>query len=250
MSSLKERGTVHVQGLYEQSATQKHPLGHAVELFDGRRFTYAKNGATTGVAGNLYSAPDIAATGGNITLHVNQSVVAAAIGQKYIDFVLGATALTADYYQDGFLGVNDGTGEGVTYKISGHAAASASATVRINLYDPVIEALVASATSEASLFRHPNSYAVIHGSPPVNHLIGVAVRDFTADYYGFYQTRGPCMVLTEGTLIKGEQVIASLTADGAFAPVTTTYDEPYAAIGRCIWVGATTEYSLVNLNIF
>ena len=231
------------QKLYDQSATQMAPLGSKLILSDGREFVYAKNGAVTGVAGNLYQAP---ATTAN---HLNCSVTAAAIGDKSISVVLGATAATENQYAEGYLHVVDGTGEGVSYKIKGHAAVASAGTGVFTLYDPVIEALVASGTSEVSLVPNKHNGVVIHPSPPTAALVGVAVRDFTAAYFGWYQKKGLCAGLTDGTLIAGEQVIASINTDGAFGPVTTTFDEPYCPVGRCYVVRATGEYASIDLNI-
>lgn len=249
MSSIVFNGVSTPQGLYAQSASQLAPLGSRLILGDGREFVYAKNGATTGVAGNIYQQPTLDATGGAITNHLNCSVLAASIGDKYIDVVLGATALTANYYAEGHLQVVDGTGEGVSYKVTGHAAADASATVRVYLADPVIEALVASGTSEVSLVPNKHSGVVIHPSPPTGVLIGVAIRDFTAAYYGWYQTKGLCAVLTTGTVVVGNLVIASITVDGSVDPVSTTYAVTAYPVGRVAVVRATGEYGTIDLNI-
>lgn len=249
MSSLTVTGQSTPQGLYQQSATQMLPLGTTLRLGDGRVFVYAKNGATTGVAGNIYQQPTLDATGGAITNHLNCAVIAASVGDKYIDVVLGATAATENYYAEGHLQVVDGTGEGVSYKITSHAAVDSSGTGRFYLADPVIEALVASGTSEVSLI--PNKYAgvVIHPSPPTAPLVGVAIRDFTAAYYGWYQTKGLCAVLTTGTVVVGNLVIASTTVDGSVDPVSTTYAVTAYPVGRVAVVRATGEYGTIDLNI-
>ena len=249
MSSLVFSGQSTPQGLYAQSATQMAPLGTKLVLGDGREFIYAKNGAATGVAGNIYAAPSVTVTGGPVTDHLNCSVLAAAIGDRYIDVALGATAATENYYAGGYLVVSDGTGEGVTYKITGHAAAALSTTLRVYLADPVIEALVASGTSQVDLIPHKCSYAIIHGGPTLGMLIGVAVRDFTAAYYGWYQTKGQAAVLTNGTVVIGNLVIASVSVDGAVEAVSTTYAVTAYPVGRVQVVGLTGEYSTIDLNI-
>jgi hypothetical protein len=237
------------QKLYDQSATQLAPLGSRLILSDGREFVYAQNGNATGVAGNLYQHPTLDATGGAITNHLNCAVAAASIGDKTITVTLGATAVTENYYAEGYLHVVDGTGEGVSYKIKGHPAAESAATVVVTLFDPVIEALVASGTSEVSLIPNPFKAAVIHPSPPTGRLIGVMVRDMTANYYGWFQTKGLCAVLSQGPLVAGEAVIASISTDGAVGPLSATYAVTYAYVGRCVVVRATGEYGTIDLNI-
>jgi len=50
------------QGLYEVSATKKECLGALRETEDGRKFRYAKSGATLIVGGATYSAAATATT--------------------------------------------------------------------------------------------------------------------------------------------------------------------------------------------
>lgn len=243
MSSLTLTPSTSPVGLYQETANQMLPLGTRLMLNDGREFIYAKNGATTGVAGNLYQAP------ASVANHLNLSLAAAAIGDKSLTITLGATAATENQYAGGYVQVVDGTGEGVSYKITSHAAIASAGAGTFYLADPVIEALVASGTSEVSLVLHKCAGVVIHPSPPTAALVGVAIRDFTAAYYGWYQTKGLCAVLSTGTLVAGEQVVASITVDGSVDPVTTTYDEPYCPVGRCYIVRATGEYGTIDLNI-
>jgi len=251
MSSLTFNGQSTPQGLYQQSATQLAPLGSMLNLGDGRIFVYAKNGSVTGVAGNIYQSPrlDLAGPYGAITNHLNCSCIASVIGDDYVDVVLGATALTENYYAEGTLQVVSGTGAGVTYKVSGHAAALSAGTVRINLYDPVIEALVASGTSKVSLLPNKHRDLIIQAAPPTAPLVGVAIRDFTAAYYGWYQTKGMCAVLTTGTVVVGNLVIASISAAGSVDPVSTTYAVTAYPVGRVHTVRATGEYGTIDLNI-
>ena len=252
MSSLTLTPASSPQGLYQQSATQMLPLGTTLTLGDGREFVYAKNGSVTGVAGNIYQSPslDLAGPYGAITNHLNCSVVAAAIGDKYVDVILGATAVTENYYAEGQLQVVDGTGEGVSYKVTSHAAAASSGTVRVYLADPVIEALVASGTSEVSLIPNMFKDVIIHPAPPSAPLVGVAIRDFTAAYFGWFQTKGLCAVLTTGTVVAGNLVIASITVDGSVDPVSTTYAVTAYPVGRVHTVrGTGGEYGTIDLNI-
>ena len=234
---------IYAQDLFSESVTAKERLGTIRVLEDGRKFVYAKMGATGGVAGNLYQA-----AAPTVTNHTNIAVAAAAaLGAKRVSVTLGATAAAANLYADGFLNVNDAAGEGHLYKIKGHAAIGSGGTGWINLYDPIRKALTTS--SEVSLVRCPVDAVIIHPSPPTAPLAGVCTFDVTANYYAWLQVSGICSILTDGTLDYADSICASNGTDGSvekYVPATTTGLGP---IGYVLNINASTEYSTVMLQI-
>ncbi|MCW7076428.1 MAG: hypothetical protein OCU18_03940 [Candidatus Syntrophoarchaeum sp.] len=229
------------QGLFEVSSTQKHRLGTPRRLEDGRTFIYAKNGGTALAAGKLTVAPTVVAN------HVNKSVGdAAAIGDRAVKVDLGSTALTANQYKEGFLVINDATGEGHQYKVSGHAAADADATdVKINLYDAVRAALVAN-TSEYSLLKHPYDSVVISATDQGDTPTGIPSMAVTADYYFWLQTWGVCPALADETLAVGQALTIGTGVAGA-VEVMDLVGEPL--VGYAIQAGVDTEYRQIFLTI-
>lgn len=230
------------QGLMASSATQMEELGTLRALRDGRKFRYVKADATGLGAGKLCIAPVVAAN------HINLAMpAAAAIGTTQIALTVGATAVTADQYAEGFLQVNDGTGFGLQYKIDSNTACDASGSTVVQLAEPIAVALVAT-TSEVSLI--PSLYkAVGHTTTPESEPVGIACCAIAANYYGWVQTCGQGIALIAGTPAVGTMLTVSATS-GALAAVNATFDidQPIFARTACT-VGVAAEFKPVTLFI-
>jgi len=244
MSSMTINSHVVQQGIYEESANQRGPLGSMAMLSDGRCFCYAKVGGTAAVNGRLYQG--IAETNEHSGA-ADLAPAAAAVGDETISIVIGDDAITENEFADGFIShVNTGS-IGRTFAISGHAAVAAKGTGVFLLKDPLWEAVAA--TDNLSFSPHPSSGVVIHTSPPTAALIGVPIRDITAAYYGWFQTRGPCCVLQQGTVIAGSPVEPSLTVDGAVGPVSATSAATDHVIGTAIAAEGDGDCGMIFLRI-
>lgn len=228
------------QGILEESSTQLHNLGSYVETSDGRGFRYCKVGATATVAGKVYQSKALDAT--NDQPSGGHSVAAAAIGATSVTTTSTVT-VTANEFAGGYLAVVVTPGEGYTYRISGHAAASA-AVVTINLDDPIQIALTTS--SKVIWCANPYDGVVIEPGTPTGKIVGVAPRIITAAYFGWLQTRGVASVLFTGTGAAGK-VVGSLTGgtSGSMAPAIAATNIG----GEHMATGITGEYSLIYLTI-
>ncbi len=227
------------QHIYEASATPKHRLGTKLVMGDGRVFYYAKAGDTALDDGKLCQSAAPNANHKNITV-----AAAAAVGDTKVKVTLGASALTANYYADGYLHCNDETPEGTIYKIKSHPAASASSSVWITLYDPIWKAFTT--TSDVTLTKHPYDSLIVAPTSLTAPVVGVPIIDVPANHYFWLQTFGPCSVLTEGTIVIGQNVGASTTTSGAVSAIGAYTT---AVVGWTMQVNATTEYSLIFLKI-
>jgi hypothetical protein len=239
-------GRMFNQGLYEVSSTQNHRIGTIRALDDGRKFAYAQAGGVALSPGKLTQMPVPAA-------NHNECVVAdTAVGSKRIYITLGATAAAKDLYKDGYLHINKNTGIGHIYRIRGHAAIGSGGAGYIELYDAIRVATASSA--EASLNLHPQAQVIVHPSPPTAALAGVPAVDVPISYYFWNQVKGPCCVLTEGTLVINRLCVPSLTVDGGVAPFALVEAAPptghdQQVCGTVIRVNITAEYSLINLRV-
>lgn len=190
-------GAVVAGGDYHQTgSTQYHALGTKMELNDGRIFRYIQADGTGFAAGRLLDHPVA-----NTANHTNVHVAAAPIGQKYVDITLGATAAAENLYAGGYFWVNDGTGEGHVYTISGHPSSAGGAALRVSLEEPLAIALVASGTTEASLVSNPYkgiALGVAEASLVSLHC-GVSPVAIAASGYGWMQTKGFCSIIATGT---------------------------------------------------
>lgn len=230
------------QDYMASSATQMEELGTLRILRDGRKFRYVQADSSGLAAGKMCVAPAAVAN------HINKAVGAAyAIGATQISLTVGATAVTADQYAEGFLQVNDATGEGYQYKIASNTACDASGTTIIQLEEGLRVALV-SATSEVSLLANMHK-AVTQTDVEENVPVGVATCAIAASAYGWVQTGGQGICLVIGTPAVGSMLTLAATAGGVTAiNATLDIDQPYCA-QMLATAGVTTEYKPVKLMI-
>ncbi len=196
------------QALYTSSSTQIHALGERLVTPDGRVFRYAKAGASDLVAGNWIQSP------AQVANHQNIAVAAAAIGATSITVTLGATAATANQYANGQAVVTITPGLGQAINISGHPAADASATLVLELQEPLRVAL----TTSTRIDLIPNPYNGVIQSPATTLtgcVVGVATYIITAAEYGWLQRSGPAGALIAGTPGVGVAIVLPGTAAGA-----------------------------------
>lgn len=237
---MEQEKSLFVQSLFDISATEKERVGTVRKLEDGREFVYAKAGAVALVQGNLLQSAAPVANHTNIAVQA-----AAAVGDKVVNVTLGATAVVADYYKDGFLNINDAAGEGTSYKIKGHKANAGSGTLVVQLYDAVRVALTTS--SEATLVCNPAANVIqcpattLTGAPA-----GVAIQAVTALYYFWMQVKGPSSVLISACTIGLSLEVPCGTAGAVTTTTETTFG---VVVGVALVDNADTEHGLVMLAI-
>ena len=232
------------QGIYEQSATAKETLGTIRITQDGRKFRYAKAGASDLVAGKIGLGASLDAA------HVNEAITAAvAIGTYTLDLTVTAgTAIAANGLRGGYFQVEDGTGEGQNLQIAGNSAISASGTsIQVSLEDPIRVAL--DTTSEFSLVRSP-WYAVYESATGEQMPAGVAPIAVTTLYYYWAQTGGVANCLQEGTPAVGTNLVISTSTAGSVAAATSGIDIDLPIVGYTYGTaGVAGEYTPVFLTI-
>ena len=248
MSFQSGNPTVFAQHIWDISATQRQALGTIRALGDGRVFAYAKAGGTALAAGKL-TAKNVL-----VTNHLNLDVAAAptaasgAIGSNFVTVTLGATAATASEYSEGYIYHNKNGVLGQQYKIKGHPAADASATLKVELFEPL--RVAAADADEFTLVHHPQSAVVICPATVVAPPTGVPQVVVTANYYFWNQVKGPSTILADGTLIKGVHVRTSDATPGSVEAL----DRDAAAeddinVGVCIHIGTTAETAFIQLAV-
>lgn len=232
--------TVPIKSIYEASETQKFRLGTIFETNDGRLFRYAKAGAVA--LDMAYMGQAQAPTANHENIAVGGT---AAIGDKSVEIAttLG-TALVKDEYAEGFFWINDADAEGNCHKVKGNDAGT---TGTIILYDPLIEALLA--TSEFSLVRNLWNGVIIAPTTKTAAPVGVPLCDVTAAYYYWAQTRGPAPVKvdTGDTLIIGSPAGQPGTWADAGAIGVVANDGTCNVWGIVLSASAATETALIDL---
>jgi hypothetical protein len=172
---------------------------------------------------------------------------AAAVGATKVQATLGAAAAAVNLYADGYLNVNSGAGSGIEYLIKSHAAVASAGviTVALDKNDPLRVALTTS--SKVTLRRSPWAAVVVAPSAIANRPVGVPNVDITAAYYGWFQTRGDCAVLSDGVITKGAGAIISDAVNGALEiEVAATV---VRRAGFAPEATVDTEYRTVTLTI-
>lgn len=196
------------QSIHEVTAVQNFELNASREI--GRcKYRYGLIGAVDIALGVLCQAPVPAAVHHDLVPSASY-----AAGVRLVELTLGAADITLNEYAGGRLHVNDGTGQGQVKKILSHPAALSGATCVFTLVDPLTTALD-TANSLCAITRNPYNQAIIHPSPPTSQLLGVPVAAMAATRFGWFQTRGPAAVLTDGTLYIYQQVAPSASVNGA-----------------------------------
>ena len=262
--SIDEKGRVLLWGASEgvtnpphtpadtwaESALQEYPLGTVLwEPNQGRFWRYAQNGAVALDAAVLVQKPIVESNAD----HTDMAVDTPAIGDVTVTVTNGGnTAIVVNEFKDGWLHVNDGTGEGHAYRIKSHPAAATSATCAITLYDedPIVVAFVAATT--VSLTNHPGYKVIVNPAPTTGKVYGVTNMAITAAYFFWAQYKGPAAVKTDGSaaLANGMPVRASEDDDGAVA--LTNWDESGVndeQAGICLHANADGEHSLIYLTM-
>ncbi len=219
------------------------PLGSPVESRDGRMYRWCSVGSSTDlVAGNVIQGAPV------ITNHSACIVSTVPIGATSIVFTPLGTGAAAQYYAEGYLAISVSTGLGYSYKVSSHAAITASVAFTLNL-DPAdpIQVATVTATSKGNLV--PNPYSQVIQAPITTltgKVAGVAPYIITKAQNGWLQTFGAASVLLKGTPAVGVMVGSPGSAAGAgviFAAATTML------LGDTMEVGVDAATTNVYLRI-
>ena len=231
---------------YAESAVQLYPLG--TKLLEGERvWRYTKNGTGTPAAGAPLQQAAVINQAASLDVVVD---AASAAGAYTVSLTSqAAIAVAKDYYKEGYLFVNVGTGIGHSYKIKGNdAMVSTNTGETFTLYDSLIVG-VATSSSKVGLRKNPYDAVIIAGGPLTGIPVGVAPLVLTASYYFWAQTGGPCAVLTNAAILIGQRVTVGTTSTKV-DPAYVTYLITEQTIGFCMAVPDTAaEAMLVFLTL-
>lgn len=240
------------QSVFTTSTTKFHALGTKLILPGGRVFYYGRHSlSTTLTLGQLQTQAAVVAN------HQNRTTTGTA-GQKTVTIAIGATAMTADQYADGYFWEDSGTGAGQYRIVVTNGASAGSTTETITLDEALTTTFASTPTGSlqknlfADLVVHPGN-AVLAGAPVGVLPVSVSAGDTTAQYF-WIQTAGPCAVSVEGSVTAGLQLTAATaTASdaGQFkAKATPGTGIDQDVLARVIGPNGTDEhFALVDLII-
>jgi len=231
---------------YEEHSVAMHQYGAKLVAANGDiyRYTRVLATATDFVAGELYVAQD------NIANHQNVALsAAAAVGATLVIPTVGATAVTANEYDQGSLVFNDVSPEGETYFVTHHEANAGSLATDVRI-SPALKT-VTTTSSEVSLVRNPwNNPLLSTTSLLVVPVAGVPLQDWDVSVanFGWLKTRGMTALLADATgWTDGYFVTVSNETSGA-AGVISDIDQEMR-IGQGMATGTATEFNPVYLFI-
>ena len=226
-------------------STKQVRLGSRFEDSFGRVFYY-------GYAATAVGRGKMARAAATVDYHNSMNfAVAPAVGDKVVKVTLLGTALTANQYEDGWLTVNDGTGEGRTYPVEGNSAmATTTGTGVIYLGEPID---TAGAVSELNVDLNYNLYDEL--LPPADNSqayipVGVpfCVGGLGAAEYGYVQTWGPCAVWRDDAETLGRNITLGATTGTGQVEEFNNVAEPLIGTGGPT-LGVATEYQMMNLKL-
>ena len=228
-------GSKNGQGIYTESSTARYPIGEKLELADGRVFRYGYTAAAINAA-ELVSQ-DLSATA---LVETDDIVIAAANGfdpgAGSTQFQITLASVTENQYAGAMLQIandgGDGTGEGIQYRIKSNSATgeTTSGKVDIYLFDPIKVAL----TSASDIAIVGNLWYNVRGAFGTTDYVvsGVTPIEFTANYYGWFQTAGIALVASDGAIAIGSSLTLS-DSDVGHVQLEDAYTEP--RIGYSLW---------------
>ena len=232
--------TVAAQGVYESKTDALHNIGEYVVTNDGRGYRYCKAGATALVVGKIQQAK-----AEDTSNEQEITITNAAVNDTTI-VSTDTVTLALNLLAGGFLIVSEGTlGVGQTYKLKGNTAASA-AVVTFNLDEPV--RVATTGTCKVDVKVNPYMSVIVAPTTQTSAIVGAAQYAIPASEFGWLQTRGPCAILAQGTVVVGDGLVpANTTTTGTVVSRADASLE--ASIGYALHGAATTDYCLAFLTI-
>jgi len=228
---------------YTESSVQMHQVGaRGIDKW-GDSYRYAQIGASAVVCGFIMTQP--AAKPNHSNCAANASYAANTTNK--IRVTLGATAVVANEYADGYFVAVDNGLQGEQYRIISHPAADSAATLVVTL-DRRVKSAIVLTTDEFALVHNTWRKSIV-AAVSIARAAGVPVYDTTASYYSWLKTRGIQSVLIGSAATLGADLIAAAT--GAVTDRTDVLGasaEPVVAVCDAL-VGVATEYSAVRLVI-
>lgn len=217
--------------------------GDEMRLSTGQKFRYASAGAVAVEVAKLYQAAI------PVPNHVLQTAAAAAVGAKSIALTLGATAVTPNQYQNGWVTVDlvGNTGFGYAYGIGEHGAVASSGVFTIPLKSTVQTAIATTANSISLVPNSRQGIILAIATTPTAAIAGVSVKPIPIGDFGWICTGGACMCLTVTAVgAIGTQVIPGTTT-GAVIAQTTATSLTLPILGTVLRTAVTASYLTMTL---
>ncbi len=243
MSSKSLKTGAFAQSIFKQSVTQLEELDTIRYGAGGSVYAYSRAGAVALGAAKLTQSAIPLSTSNRETVAAN-----AAVGATSVSITFG-TAVTADYYKDGF--IYDCVSGGQLYRVKGHAAGTTAVTVYLK--DPLRVAWTA-ATSKATAIQNRQDLVLVMPTTATSAPAGIPPIAVDINYYFWNQVKGPALCLFHTGSGGAAGIGCPVTYANSNTPVAGAVEEAevnnlMTIVGQVLSVDATTEYGLINLDI-
>ena len=204
------------QSIFTTGTVKNHKTGTRGHFPDGRVFYYCEN--TTAAA---LTVGELLVTALGVVNHQNTTANASTdmgLASFKPIVTVGATAVTVNQYDEGWLSIQTDAGAGRTYKILHTPAVASGATGVFTLYDPIQVASdgTTAMTLTRNMWRDPQQ----SNTTVAENLVGIpqvtiAAGDTTTQY-GWVQTWGPATGLADEavTALAGQAIVAGTGVAG------------------------------------
>ena len=255
-------------GELTQSANKTFALGTPGITPDGRRFRYSKAGEALSVGIPCQAAAGLGGLEFDTNAKLVTSITTYGTTANYLRVsttwgsIGGSTGATKDLFKDGYCWISGSTGGQLLRVKTNTTGSSGTAAQYTDIKFREGERLTGAIDTSTllAITRSPYDGVIeFDGLATQTGLdVGVPPRDITSAYYFWLQTGGVCPLMTDGTVVLGEQVSATTnTGIQGVTPLVISSTAGAIAfesvrrqpIGTVIQVYADTKFSLVNLRL-
>jgi len=228
----------------QETAAQKHQLGTRMQFPDGREYRYTANGGSAIAEGLLVAAEALVAHHGS---DGDLAVATTAAGSTTISVTVEGTAAAKDLYKEGYLWFNlAATSVHEFYKIKKHDAFGTSGAATVTLDEQAgLHQAVTNGTDTVGMMKSPYKDAIVATAAIAERPIGVTVNNFTADYYGWIQTKGISVAKIDGTPALNSPLGPSSNHAGQLLVIGADTTGPVARVHSL--AGIDNEFAVVML---
>lgn len=229
--------------IFKITTNKRQRLGAIGLTKDGRFFRYGLCGGTTISTARLTQSEVVQSGQDELAIPTARS-----IGDRTVTVTVN---LTDNDCADGYLNVEDDTGEGHLYNVESHTDDGTTATVVLEEGHGLVVAWTTSTT--VGLWQNPMKDLVVCPTTLTGPITGVTPRSMTTPQYGWVQRGGLASVLIDGTVTIGLSVMNSNGTAGAVEAWGLTEATPNTEImpvvGMVHEVAATTEEGTIMLRL-
>ena len=229
----------------QETSDQRHELGTRMVFRDGREYRYTHNGGVA-IGEGLIAVSEALVT--NHGSDGDLAVATTAAGSRTIDVTVEGTAAAKNLYKEGYLWFNlAATSVHELYKIKEHDAFDSSGAATVTIEDEAgLHQAVTNGTDTVGMMKNPYDNIIVATAAVAERPVGVTVNAFTANYYGWVQTRGISVIKIDGTPAIGSPIGTSSNHAGQGLVVGADTTGGVARVHSL--AGIDNEYAVVVLQ--